>query len=129
MARGNAEHSQQAAGLASDSHMRFGDANRLLDQMVVAMEETNAQSGKVSQSIKTVAEIAFQTNILNLGSQEQARGIGQIAKGIALMEQVTQRNAASAEESASAAEELTAQSETLKSVVERLVLMIKGDRV
>lgn len=109
--------------------MRFGDANRLLDQMVVAMEEINAQSGKVSQIIKTTDEIAFQTNILNLGSQEQARGIDQIAKGITLMEQVTQRNAASAEESASAAEELTAQSETLKSVVERLVLMIKGDRV
>ena len=42
------------------------------------------------------------------------------------MEQVTQRTAASAEESASAAEELAAQSETLKAVVGRLADMVNG---
>jgi len=37
---------------------------------------------------------------LNLGRQEQARGIEQIAKAITQMEQVTQKSAAIAEESA-----------------------------
>jgi methyl-accepting chemotaxis protein len=63
---------------------------------------------------------------VNLGSQEQARGIEQIGKAINQMEQVTQKTAANAEESASAAEELNAQSETLKNIVERLTAMVGG---
>ena len=63
---------------------------------------------------------------VNLGSQEQARGIEQIGKAITQMEQVTQKTAANAEESASAAEELNAQSETLKDIVERLTAMVGG---
>ena len=45
---------------------------------------------------------------VNLGSQEQARGMEQISRAILQMEQVTQRTAASAQESASAGNELTA---------------------
>jgi methyl-accepting chemotaxis protein/methyl-accepting chemotaxis protein-1 (serine sensor receptor) len=63
---------------------------------------------------------------VNLGSEEQVRGIEQIGKAITQMEQVTQKTAASAEESASAAEELNAQSETLKEVAERLTDMVGG---
>jgi methyl-accepting chemotaxis protein/methyl-accepting chemotaxis protein-1 (serine sensor receptor) len=61
---------------------------------------------------------------VNLGSQEQARGIEQIAKAIGQMEQVTQKTAANAEESASAAEELNAQSEAMRDIVERLTAMV-----
>ena len=43
---------------------------------------------------------------VNRGNQEQARGMEQIAKAVMQMEQVTQKNAASAEESASAGMEL-----------------------
>ena len=63
---------------------------------------------------------------VNLGSQEQARGIEQIGKAITQMEQVTQKTAANAEESAAAAEELNAQSETLKDIVERLTALVGG---
>jgi methyl-accepting chemotaxis protein/methyl-accepting chemotaxis protein-1 (serine sensor receptor) len=64
---------------------------------------------------------------VNLGSQEQARGIGQIGKAILQMEQVTQKTAASAEESASAAEELNSQSEALRDVVRRLSALVGGE--
>jgi methyl-accepting chemotaxis protein/methyl-accepting chemotaxis protein-1 (serine sensor receptor) len=63
---------------------------------------------------------------VNLGSQEQARGIEQIGKAIAQMEQVTQKTAANAEESAAAAEEMNAQSETLKNILDRLTAMVGG---
>lgn len=63
---------------------------------------------------------------VNLGSQEQARGIDQISKAIVQMEQVTQQTAATAEESAAAAEELNAQSETLKAIVRSLSAMVGG---
>ena len=64
---------------------------------------------------------------MNLGSQEQARGIEQIGKAIVEMEQVTQKTAAIAEESAAAAEELTAQSDALKDVVVRLNQMVGAE--
>ena len=205
MARKNTDNSRSAAELVSSSQRKFVDTNEALEQTVVAMGEINAQSGKISKIIKTIDEIAFQTNILalnaaveaarageagmgfavvadevrnlaqraaqaakdtsslieesisksndgktkvdqvasaiqslteeaatiktlvdevNLGSQEQARGIEQIVKAITQMEQVTQKTAANAEESASAAEELTAQSETVKDVVGRLTAMV-----
>jgi methyl-accepting chemotaxis protein len=61
---------------------------------------------------------------VNVGSQEQARGIDQVSKAISQMEKVTQTTAANAEESAAAAEELTAQSGTLKDIVERLTALV-----
>ena len=63
---------------------------------------------------------------VNVGSQEQARGTQLIGKALVRMEQVTQRTAASAEESASAAEELTVQSANLRDIVESLIAMVGG---
>jgi hypothetical protein len=64
---------------------------------------------------------------VNLGSQEQARGIEQISKAIAQMDQVTQSNAANAEESASASEEMSAQAEALNNIVLQLRALVGGD--
>ena len=71
------------------------------------------------------AKVKTLVDEVNLGSQEQSRGIEQIGKAITQMEQVTQKTAANAEESAAAAEELNAQSETMKDIVERLTAMVR----
>jgi methyl-accepting chemotaxis protein len=63
---------------------------------------------------------------VNMGSQEQARGIDQISKAIAQMDQVTQGTAASAEESASASEELSAQAQALNHIVSELGALVGG---
>jgi methyl-accepting chemotaxis protein/methyl-accepting chemotaxis protein-1 (serine sensor receptor) len=63
---------------------------------------------------------------VSLGSQEQSRGIEQIAKAISQMEQVTQKTAASAEESASAGEELSSHSEHLREEVAELLAIVGG---
>jgi methyl-accepting chemotaxis protein len=63
---------------------------------------------------------------VNLGSQEQARGIEQIHESLSQMEQVTQKTAADAEESAAAAAELKAQSDSMNSIAERLAVLIGG---
>lgn len=55
---------------------------------------------------------------LRVGSEEQTRGIQQVAQAITRMEQVTQRTAGSSQASASAAVELATQSRALQSVVE-----------
>jgi methyl-accepting chemotaxis protein/methyl-accepting chemotaxis protein-1 (serine sensor receptor) len=84
-----------------------------VDQLTTVIRVISGESSKVRTLVGEV----------NLGSQEQPRGIEQIAKAITQMEHVTQKNAASAEESAAAAEELNAQSETLKDIAKRLTAM------
>jgi methyl-accepting chemotaxis protein/methyl-accepting chemotaxis protein-1 (serine sensor receptor) len=66
---------------------------------------------------------------VNQSSQQQSRGMHEIARAISQMEQVTQKTAATAEESAAAGEELTAQSETLRGVVKRLNQLVGGSDV
>jgi methyl-accepting chemotaxis protein len=78
----------------------------------------------VAKAIHVITEQSAKVKTLvdevHLGSQEQTRGIEQIGKAIVQMEQVTQKAAASAEESASAGEQLNAQSAALKDLVGRL---------
>jgi methyl-accepting chemotaxis protein/methyl-accepting chemotaxis protein-1 (serine sensor receptor) len=209
MARKNSESSRSAADLVANAQQKFAQANQSLEEMVVAMSEITAGSGKISKIIKVIDEIAFQTNILalnaaveaarageagmgfavvadevrslaqrsaqaakdtagliedsiaksnggktkvdevaaaihtmtdefsrikllvdeiSLGSDEQAKGTGQIGRVITQMEHSTQKTAASAEESASVAEELTAQSMSLSEIVNRLAEMVGRNR-
>ena len=76
-------------------------------------------ANKVSSTDALVAEIAT-------AAREQAQGIEQINTAITQMDQVTQSNSASAEESASAAEELDAQAASLKDMVGRLRQLVGG---
>jgi len=207
MTHKNSENSQSAAGVMATVDRQVKEGNRTIELMVVSMTEINASSEKISKIIKTIDEIAFQTNILalnaaveaarageagmgfavvadevrnlaqrsaqaakdtaalieesigkskegsarlqqvteviraitdssaqvktlvdevNLGSQEQARGIDQISKAVQQMDQVTQGAAAGAEQSASASEELAAQSEALNQIVNQLRALVGG---
>ncbi len=76
-------------------------------------------AGKVSATDSLVGQIAT-------AAREQAKGIEQINTAITQMDQVTQSNSASAEESASAAEELDAQAGSLKDMVSRLQDLVGG---
>jgi methyl-accepting chemotaxis protein len=59
-------------------------------------------------------------------SQQQTRGIDQVAQAIAQMEKVTQTTAATAEEAAAASEELNAQAETSIAVIGQLETLVGG---
>ncbi len=61
-------------------------------------------------------------------THDQARGIDQISKAISQMEQVTQSNAAHAEESAATAKSLNSQSEHLRHVAQALNAIVHGTR-
>jgi len=106
------------------------DTAALIEESITKSQDGKAKVDTVAAAIHAVTEQAAQVKTLvdevNMGSQEQARGLDQISKAIVQMEQVTQKVAANAEESASAAEELNAQSESLKQVVTRLTSMVGG---
>ncbi|MBS1856206.1 MAG: MCP four helix bundle domain-containing protein [Acidobacteria bacterium] len=116
--RGLAQRSAQAArdtaGLIEESIARSGEGKGKVDRLAEVLRLVAGESDRVKTLVDEV----------NFGSQEQARGINQIAGAIGQMQQVTQRAAASAQESASAARELNAQSETMKSIVRRLNIMV-----
>jgi methyl-accepting chemotaxis protein len=73
----------------------------------------------ISKTSDLVSEIAA-------ASAEQSQGIEQINVAVTQMDQVTQSNAANAEESASAAEELTGQAEQMNEMVNQLTALVGG---
>ena len=100
----------------------------MIEESIAKSNEGSAKLEKVTDVIHAITESAVKVKTLvdevNLGSQEQARGIEQISKAVAQMDQVTQSTAASAEQSASASEELSAQAEALKGIVVGLQAMV-----
>jgi methyl-accepting chemotaxis protein len=68
------------------------------------------------------AATAQQLEEMSIASKEQAEGVEQINSGLGQIDQVTQGNTASAEETASAAEELASQAQELRSILSRFKL-------
>jgi methyl-accepting chemotaxis protein len=112
-----AQAAKDTASLIEDSSAKSAEGKAKVDQVAGFLHIVTGESNKVKTLVDEV----------NLGSQEQVRGIEQIAKAIVQMERLTQGAAANAEESAAAAEELTAQSKAVKDVVGRLAAMVGSD--
>jgi methyl-accepting chemotaxis protein len=113
---------------------RSAEAARNTADMIIESVK-NADSGvaisrEVGDALSEIAEGAHKVNDLvaeiALASDEQAQGIEQINTALGQMDQITQTNAANAEESASAAEELSGQAEELNSMVRELQAMVGG---
>jgi methyl-accepting chemotaxis protein len=114
----------EVRSLAERSAQAAKDTAVLIEDSIATTNEGGARLTEVTSVIKSITESANHVKTLvdevNLGSQEQARGIEQISKAITQIEQVTQRAAASAEETASAGEELSAQSQAMHAALRRL---------
>ena len=104
LAERSAQAAKDTAALIEDSIAQSNDGKTKVDQVAVAIRALTEESSKVKMLMDEV----------NIGSQEGMRGIEQIGKAVAQMDQVTQTAAASSEESAAAAMELASQSDTLK---------------
>ncbi len=90
------------------------------------VEKTNSEFSEVSRSIVKSGELVAE---ISAASVEQSQGIEQVNRAITEMDKLTQRNAASAEESASAAEEMNAQAEQLREYIQNLADIVGGGRV
>lgn len=203
----NAEGSQKAKQLSNETRQAAESGVKAVSDMTRAMEEIKSSSDEMSKIIKTIDEIAFQTNILALNaaveaarageagagfavvadevrnlaqrsaqsaketsnriqdslqkcgngvlitervekslheilvrvqsvdslvaeitsaSEEQRLGLSQVSTAVLQMDQVTQSNAAGAEETAASAEQLTRQAETQKQNVSRMMALVSG---
>jgi methyl-accepting chemotaxis protein/methyl-accepting chemotaxis protein-1 (serine sensor receptor) len=121
----------EVRNLAQRSAQAARDTATLIEESISRSNGGKVKVDQVAKAIQTITEQSSQVKTLvdevQLGSEEQTRGIEQIGKAITQMEQVTQKSAASAEESASAAQELSAQSASLKDIVMRLNSLIGID--
>jgi methyl-accepting chemotaxis protein len=121
----------EVRNLAQRSAQAAKDTAGLIEASIATSAEGSAKLEQVAKVIRAITESSTKVKTLvdevNMGSQEQARGIDQISKAIAQMDQVTQGTAASAEESASASEELSAQAQALNHIVAQLGALVGGD--
>ena len=76
----NAENAQQGSKLADAAGAKIELGNRQMQEMIAAMGEISDKSGQIGKIIKTIEDIAFQTNILALNSAvEAAQGFAVVA--------------------------------------------------
>jgi len=121
----------EVRNLAQRSAQAAKDTASLIEDSIARSRDGKAKVDHVAAAIRGIAEDSTRIQVLvdevNVASQEQSRGTEQVAKAVIQMEQLTQRAAASAEESASSATQLTAQASALKDVVGRLTEMVGGE--
>jgi methyl-accepting chemotaxis protein len=116
LAQRSAEAARNTADMIEGSVKNADNGVTISGEVATLLDEIAGNNGKVND---LVGEIAAASN-------EQAQGIDQINTAVGQMDQVTQSNAANAEESASASEELSAQAEALSGMVVQLQSMVGG---
>ncbi|WP_242394317.1 methyl-accepting chemotaxis protein [Anaeromyxobacter oryzisoli] len=100
-----AERSQKAAKEIGE---RAGTSVKVAERSGQLIEALVPSIRKTADLVQEVAA----------ASQEQSAGIGQVSKAMAIVDEVTQRNASAAEELSSTAEEMSSQAESLQQLMD-----------
>jgi methyl-accepting chemotaxis protein len=104
MTKRNAEHAGNAEAIAAQTRSAADSGSADMAEMVRAMGEIKAASDNISKIIKTIDEIAFQTNILALNAAVEAARAGEAGAGFAVVadevRSLAQRSALAARETA-----------------------------
>jgi methyl-accepting chemotaxis protein/methyl-accepting chemotaxis protein-1 (serine sensor receptor) len=81
----NADNTERAAAMMAETEHLVSGANSALSDMVASMSAIKASSDQVAKIIKTIDEIAFQTNILALNAAVEAARAGEAGMGFAVV--------------------------------------------
>jgi methyl-accepting chemotaxis protein len=115
MTKQNSASSNDAKTLSSENRQSADRGSEHMEQMRSAMGEIKASSHDIAKIIKTIDEIAFQTNILALNAAVEAARAGEAGMGFAVVAEevraLAQRSAQAAKETAAKIEEAIRKSE------------------
>ncbi len=124
--KGFAVVAEEVRNLAARSAKAAKETGEMIEN-AVQKSNAGAEMSKETAAIlnEIVSNVSRVSNIVGeiaTASNEQAHGVSQINAGLSQVEQVTQSNTASAEESAAASEELSSQAVHLESMIKKFVL-------
>ncbi len=115
MTKRNAESAGQAKGLANQTRHAAEAGAASMTEMSAAMDGIKESSNNIAKIVKTIDEIAFQTNILALNAAVEAARAGEAGAGFAVVAEevrsLAQRSAQSAKETAALIEQSVARSD------------------
>ena len=83
--KNTAVNAVEARNRTNEASSEVSACNRQMQEMIAAMEEINVKSGEISKIIKTIEDIAFQTNILALNAAVEAARAGEAGKGFSVV--------------------------------------------
>jgi methyl-accepting chemotaxis protein len=130
MTRHNAENTESAARLMTDVREAVTKSNAALVEMVDSMRSIEEASTRVARIIKTIDEIAFQTNILALNAAVEAARAGEAGMGFAVVadevRNLAQRSAQAARDTAVLIEESVGRSHAGTAKVETVGQAIRS---
>jgi methyl-accepting chemotaxis protein len=115
MTKRNAESAQKAKESAGQARLSADTGADHMQQMNAAMHAIKASSDDIAKIIKTIDEIAFQTNILALNAAVEAARAGEAGMGFAVVAEevraLAQRSATAAKETAAKIEDSVTKSQ------------------
>ncbi|WP_313151963.1 methyl-accepting chemotaxis protein [Lacrimispora sp.] len=82
---GNAKNAQQASLQSRETALELENGKMQMARMTAAMNQIDSSSAEISKIIRTIEDIAFQTNILALNAAVEAARVGEAGKGFAVV--------------------------------------------
>jgi methyl-accepting chemotaxis protein len=115
MTKRNAEHATEAKQTAGKARASADAGASQMHEMTTAMRAIKTASEEITKILKTIDEIAFQTNILALNAAVEAARAGDAGAGFAVVAEevraLAQRSAVAAKETAAKIEDSAAKSQ------------------
>lgn len=96
----NSKDADDASAGTKEAAEKLGNASAKMENLISAMEEIKNSSAETKNIIKTIEDIAFQTNILALNAAIEAARAGEAGKGFAVVADEVRNLAAKSAEAA-----------------------------